>query len=207
MTIRSSLHEIGRVKQVQVQRSSLKVGERPHAYYDPTPLLVVAYLLVTPHGAIGVTIEGEQVMDVHHGHHPDSRNHEGLNDLSVGFTSHYAAMRARFGAQIFDGCAGENILVETERPYILGDLQDGLAIQSSTTGEIVYLGGLKVAAPCVEFSQYAANYGMPLPAQELKETLQLLNDGQRGFYAKLAAHQTGGSIQVNDRVFVTNNAG
>src|SRR5437763_11509151 len=41
MTIRSSLHEIGRVKQVQVQRSSLKVGERPHAYYDPTPLFVV----------------------------------------------------------------------------------------------------------------------------------------------------------------------
>ena len=208
MTIGNSMHEIGRVKQVQVQRSSLKVGERPHAYYDPMPLLAVAYLLVTPHGAIGVTLEGERVMDVHHAHHLDSRNHEGLNDLSVGFTSHYAAMRARFGAQIFDGCAGENILVETERPYILGDLQDGLAIQSSTTGEIVYLGGLKVAAPCVEFSQYAANYGMPLPAQELKETLQFLDHGQRGFYAKLSDHQTRGSIQANDHVFVvTNNAG
>ncbi len=208
MTIRSVLHEIGRVKQVQVQRSALKVGERPHAYYDPAPLLAVAYLLVTPHGAIGVTTEGEQVMDVHHAHHPDSRNHEGLNDLSVGFTSHYVAMRARFGEQIFDGCAGENILVETERPYIPGDLQDGLAIQNSATGEIVYLGGLKVAVPCVEFSQYAANFGMPLPAQALKETLQFLDHGQRGFYAKLAAHQTGGSIQANDRVFVvTNNAG
>ncbi len=178
MTIRSVLHEIGRVKQVQVQRSALKVGKRPHAYYDPTPLLAVAYLLVTPHGAIGVTTEGEQVMDVHHAHRPDSRNHEGLNDLSVGFTSHY------------------------------GDLQDGLAIQNSATGEIVYLGGLKVAVPCVEFSQYAANFGMPLPAQALKETLQFLDHGQRGFYAKLAAHQTGGSIQANDRVFVvTNNAG
>ena len=208
MTIGSNLYEIGRVKQVQVQRSSLKVGERPYAYYDPMPLLAVAYLLVTPHGAIGVTTEGEQVMDVHHAHRPDSRNHEGLNDLSVGFTSHYTAMRARFGEQIFDGCAGENILVETERPYILGALQDGLAIESSETGEIVYLGGLKVAAPCVEFSQYAANYGMPLPAQALKETLQFLNDGQRGFYAKLAAHQTRGSIQANDHVFVvTNNAG
>lgn len=205
MTIQNILYEIGRVKQVQVQRFSLKVGERPRAYYDPTPLLVVAHILVTPHGAIGVTSEGEQVIDVHHLHHPASRNHEGLNDLSVGFTSHYAAMRARFGHQIFEGCAGENILVETERPYTLGDLHNGLAIQNYVTGEIFYLGGLKVAAPCVEFSRYAANFGMPLPAQALKETLQFLDHGLRGFYAKLAAHQTEGRIQANDRVFVVTN--
>jgi hypothetical protein len=196
------LHEIGRIKQVQVQRSSLKMGESPHRYYDPTPLLVVARLLLTPHGAIGLTVDGEEVMDIHHVHHPQTKNAKGKSDLSIGFTSHYAAMRARFGDWFQEGCAGENILVDTEQPYTLTDLEHGLAIESQETGEILFLGSLKVAAPCVEFSQYAANFGMPLPPQALKETLQFLNDGQRGFYAKLSAPQIPGYISTNDRVFV-----
>jgi hypothetical protein len=59
------LHEIGKIKQVQVQRSSLKRGEPPHRSYDPVPLLVVARLVLTPHGAIGVAASGEEVMDIH----------------------------------------------------------------------------------------------------------------------------------------------
>lgn len=196
------LHEIGRVKQVQAQRASLKMGEPPHRYYDPAPLLIVAQLLVTPHGAIGVTIDGEEIVDIHHVHHPQTKNPKGKSDLSIGFTSHYTVMRARFGAWFRDGCAGENILVEVEQPYTLPDLKDGLAIESQQTGEMLLLGSIIVATPCVEFSQYAANFGMPLPPQVLKETLQFLNDGQRGFYAKLTAPQTQSYIEVNDRVFV-----
>jgi hypothetical protein len=199
------LHEIGRVKQVQVQRSSLKVGEPSHVYYDPSPLLVVARLQVTPHGAIGVTAAGEEVMDIHHVHHPHTKNARGKRDLSIGFTSHYAAMRDRFGEWFRQGCAGENILVETQRPYTLADLREGLAIESQHTGEILYLGSLKVAAPCVEFSQYAANFGMTMPPQELKETLQFLNDGQRGFYVKLAATHMQGGIEAGDRVYSVSN--
>jgi hypothetical protein len=196
------LQEIGRVKQVQVQRSSLKVGEHPRRYYDPTPLLVVARLLVTRHGAIGVSDDGQEVLDIHHVHHPHTKNAKGKHDLSIGFTSHYVAMRARFGAWLHEGCAGENILVEVARPFTLAELKDGVAIQSYRTGETLYLGSFKVATPCVEFSQYAANFGMPLPPPALKGALQFLNDGQRGFYAKLAAPHRQGSIEANDRVFV-----
>ncbi len=195
-------HEIGRVKQVQVQPSSLKVGEQPHVYYDPTPLLVVIRLMVTPHGAIGLSADGEEVMDIHHMHHPQTKNAKGKSDLSIGFTSHYAEMRARFGEWFREGCAGENILVEARQTFMLADLKDRLAIQNRGTGAMLYLGSLKVAAPCVEFSQYAANFGMPLPPQALKETLQFLNDGQRGFYAKLAASQAQGFIEADDRVYV-----
>lgn len=196
------LHEIGKIKRVQVQCSSLKRGEPPHRYYDPAPLLVVARLVLTPHGAIGVIASGEEVMDIHHVHHPQTKNAKGKSDLSIGFTSHYAAMRKRFGEWIQEGCAGENILVEVKQPYTLTDLAHGLAIERHETGEMLFLGSLKVAAPCLEFSQYAANFGRPLPPQTLKETLQFLNDGQRGFYAKLSAPQSQGSIKANDRVFV-----
>lgn len=204
------LQEIGRIKQVQIQRSSLKVKE-PHPFYDstsslvvydPTPLLVVSRLVVTPKGAIGITTGDEEIMDIHHAHHPHTKNSRGKNDLSIGFTGHYAAMRARFGDWFLEGCAGENILVEAERSFLFDDLKHGLAIQSHKTGQVLFLASLRVAAPCVQFSQYAANFGMPLPPQRLKETLQFLNDGRRGFYAKLAASQEQGSIEANDRVFV-----
>jgi hypothetical protein len=197
-----NMREIGRVKLVQVQPTPLKIRERPNAYYDPSPLLVVDTLLVGPCGAIGVTAEGEHITDIHHAQHQASRNSHGKNDLSVGFTSHYAAMRARFGQHLIDGCAGENILVDTERPFTLTDLEKGLAIQNPDTGQIVYLAQLKVAAPCVEFSLYAANFGMPLPAHELQEALQFLHKGRRGFYARLAEHQNSGSVRTNDRVFI-----
>ena len=196
------MREIGRVKLVQIQPTPLKIGGRPNTYYDPSPLLVVDTLLVSPHGAIGVTAGGERITDIHHAQHQATRNSYGKNDLSVGFTSHYAAMRARFGHHITDGCAGENILVETDRPFTLTDLEKGMAIQNRDTGQIVYLAQLKVAAPCVEFSLYAANFGMPLPAHELQEALQFLHRGRRGFYARLAEHQNSGSVRANDRVFI-----
>src|SRR5216683_2368218 len=194
--------EIGRIKAIQGQRSGLKVGRRLQTYYDPSPLLVVDSLLLSAKGCVGVAADGSQVMDIHHVDHPMSRNSQGVNGVAVGFTSHYAAMRTRFGQHMIDGCAGENILVDTERPFTLTDLEKGLAIQNPDTGQIVYLAQLKVAAPCVEFSLYAANFGMPLPAHELQEALQFLHKGRRGFYARLAEHQNSGSVRTNDRVFI-----
>src|SRR5260370_16437722 len=155
-----NMREIGRSKQVQVQPPHLKFGGRPNTYYEPSPLLFVDALLVNPYGAIGVTAEGEHITDIHHAQHQASRYSHGKNDLSVGFTSHYAAMRARFGQHLIDGCAAENILVGTERSFTLTDLQKGFAIQNPDTGQIVHLAQLKVAAPCVEFSLYAANFVM-----------------------------------------------
>ena len=45
------MREIGLIKLVQIQRSSLKQGQRPQRYYDPTPLLVVERLLLAAPGS------------------------------------------------------------------------------------------------------------------------------------------------------------
>ncbi len=139
------MHEIGQITLLQVQRSSLKVGRHLHKYYDPSPLLIVDRLLISAKGALGVTADGSQVIDLHHVDHPASHNQSGVNGLSVGFTSHYAAMRSRFGQHMVDGCAGENVLVAVERELRLADLRNGLAIQTQDTGQVVYLTSLMVA--------------------------------------------------------------
>ena len=195
------MHDIGRIKLVQVQRSSLKAGERPYRYYDPTPLLVVDGLLLSPGGAVGLAAGGERVIDVHNADHPASKNHSGVNGISIGFTSHYLAMRERFGPHLTDGCAGENILVETDRAFALSDLGERLAIETAN-GAIVCLASLLVAAPCVEFSQFAAGQGERLPAEALKATLQFLDEGMRGFYAGLAGDPADVVVRAGDRVLV-----
>ena len=197
-----AMHEIGRIKQVQIQRSSLKRGERLSRYYDPSPLLVVESLELTPDGVFGITINGKQVMDVHHADHPTSRNHDGINGVSLGFTSHYKAMRSQFGERLVDGCAGENILIETDAIMTLNDLGNRIAIQSKEIRGFIHLINLEVAAPCVEFSQFAANHGKPLVAEPLKATLQFLNDGMRGFYATVIDQETLMLVKAGDRVFV-----
>ena len=196
------MHEIGRIKLLQVQQSGLKVKQQPYGYYDPTPLLTVKSLLLYPDGVIGVTPDGRRVIDVHHVEHPASRNHSGVNGVSVGFTSHYEAMRSKFGDHLVDGCAGENILVEADDIITLADLGKRLAIQTQKTDGLIYLTCLKVAAPCVEFSLFAASHGMALPAPQLKETLQFLDGGKRGFYATVAGQSDEMLVQAGDRVLV-----
>jgi hypothetical protein len=195
------MREIGQISLIQVQRSALVVEDRAKSYYDPTPLVVVEYLLLSPQGAIGVAADGRQVMDIHHEYHPNSHNHKGINGVSIGFTSHYRAMRSKLGEHLVDGIAGENIVVESATPHSLADLGERLAIQIQQTGRYIYLSGLQVATPCVEFSLFAANHGMPLPAAQLKETLQFLDGGTRGFYARMEDLQDTVTLQVGDKVF------
>ncbi len=54
------MREIGLIKLVQVQRSSLKQGQRPQRYYDPAPLLL------SPPGVCAVSADGESIIDIHH---------------------------------------------------------------------------------------------------------------------------------------------
>lgn len=196
-----TMREIGRVKLVQIQRSSLKAGERLNRYYDPAPLLVVARLLVDPEGVAGLTEAGERIIDVHHARHPASKNQQGLNGISASFTSHYQTMRERFGPHLTDGIAGENILVEADRSFTLANLGAALAIQDQDEGSLIYLDALMVAAPCVEFSRFAAEQDEPLPAEVLKATLQFLDGGRRGFYARLAGTHDQAIVRAGDRVF------
>jgi len=151
---------------------------------------------------IGITTNVSQVMDIHHENLPSSHIYIGINGCSLGFTSHYQAMRSKLGEHLVDGIAGENIVVESNTSHSLSDLGEWLAIQNQQTGQFVYLAGLKVAAPCVAFSLFAANHGKPLSAAKLKETLQFLNGGTRGFYARMEELPTAAKVQAGDRVFV-----
>ncbi len=196
--------EIGHIKLVQVQRTSLKFGERPNRYYDPAPLLVVEQLRVSADGVVGVAANGDTILDVHHTKHPGSKNIGGANGVSVGFTGHYQNMRAKFGGHLVDGCAGENIIVEASHPFTLDELGDHLTIQTPATGQIVHLARLLVAAPCIEFSHFANRESAPLSAGQLKATLQFLDDGARGFYATLEG-QPQAAIQAGDKVFRVDN--
>jgi hypothetical protein len=194
------LHQIGSIKQVQIQRSGLKVGKKPGRYYDPTPLLPVSRLLLTNDGVIGITDENTHILDAHHADHAYSRHKKGVYRISIGFTSHYKAMRDKFGERLLDGIAGENILVETEQPQELSDLEKGIAIQLAATGQFVHLTDVQVAAPCLEFSHFAAALDEPLSNEQIKETLQFLHNGCRGFYVALDNDEPV-EIQAGDAVF------
>lgn len=190
--------EIGLVKHLQIQRSSLKIGQKPLRYYDPAPLLAVPGLRLTPSGAAG-SDGTHELLDVHNRRHADTRN-QGPNSLSFGFTSHYTAMRDRFGPHLADGVAGENILIASDRTFTLADLGTALVI-CGPDGRVTRLVDLIVAAPCAEFSQFACFSDMPLTPGELRTALQFLNDGVRGFYARLADGPDA-EVRPGDRVFV-----
>jgi hypothetical protein len=195
------MREIGLIKHVQLQRSSLKQGQRPQRYYDPAPLLVVERLLLAPGGVSAVSAASEPIIDVHHADHPETKNRLGTNGISIGFTSHYGAMRDRYGAHLTDGCAGENILVESDHVWSLDQLGTALMIECAD-GQMVALAGLMTAAPCVEFSRFAHLSAEPLTSDQLRTTLQFLDDGIRGFYARLTDGQPDADIRAGDRVFV-----
>jgi hypothetical protein len=190
---------IGSIKQMQIQRASLKAGAKPYRYYDPAPLLAVDQALLTSGGVIGIADTGEQIVDVHHSDHPASKSRQCSNGISLGFTGHYQDMRERFGTHLADGSAGENILVESDRVWTLAELGSQLAIETAA-GALVRLSDLLVAAPCVEFSQFAAGQAERLPAEALKETLQFLDDGMRGFYARLQQGAEDALVRVGDRL-------
>jgi hypothetical protein len=195
------MREIGLIKHVQLQRSSLKQGQRPQRYYDPAPLLVVERLLLAPGGVSAVSADGEPIIDVHHAAHPESKNRSGTNGISIGLTSHYRAMRDRYGAHLTDGCAGENILVESDHVWSIDELGAALVIHCAD-GQMVALASLTTAAPCVEFSRFAHLSAEPLTSDQLRTTLQFLDGGMRGFYARLANGQPDAEIRAGDRVFV-----
>jgi hypothetical protein len=171
--------ELGRVVRLQVQTASLKRGERPSRVFDPSPLLEVARLRLTPRGAAGETADGKTTFDVHHADHHATKHAPG-REVSFGFTSHYARMRRRYGERMAIGCAGENVLVEAGRVFRLEDFAGGLAFRSASTGDLLRLDSLTVAEPCVEFSRFSLGDAKASP-QDLKPVLQFLDAGTRGY--------------------------
>ena len=171
--------EIGKVIFVQVQRVPLKQGPRSERYYDPSGLVRVPGLDLSPNGVVGLAADGERILDAHHRDHPESR-FMGLNGISVGFTPHYERMRNDFGDHLTDGIAGENVIVESEKAFSVDDLQ-GLLVFENPDGSECRMRLYKAMAPCDEFSHFAKQAKERLPASTLKATLQALEDGRRGF--------------------------
>ncbi|RME87934.1 MAG: MOSC domain-containing protein [Anaerolineae bacterium] len=195
------MRELGRVKLVQLQPNGLII-ETPHGYfYDASRRMVVDRLTITSRGVEAVTPQGERVLDIHHLDHPD-KAYDDDDLVCIGFTSHYQAMRARFGEHMVDGIAGENIIIECEREVWTEDLESGIAIENAQTGELAYLDFVCFAAPCEEFSHFAAqSQDKRLPAAELKTILQFLNNGRRGFLLLLRPGQEPATVQPGDTVY------
>lgn len=190
---------IGVVARLQVQQASLKVRAARRSYYDPAALLSVPALTVEAGGVTAATGADERVIDVHHRQHPASKNRGGTNGISIGFSAHYAAMRARFGDHLVDGIAGENILVRTDRLFAEDELRAGIAVELRD-GSYLRLDGITIAEPCVEFSRYAVRYALDRPSDDtVSATLSTLRNGLRGYYAIYAGEPA--VIQVGSRVF------
>lgn len=187
------MRELGSIIRLQIQRSSLKTGEKPNRIYDPAPLLAVGQLAVSPDGVLGK--DGGWLVDVHHRAHPSTKNEDGLHGVSVGFTSHYALMRDRFGKRIAVGCAGENVIADAAGRITLEMVEQGIAVVGADGGERVRLRVLQVAHPCRPFTGWAA--GGKVEAEVLKAHLQFLDDGTRGYYC--VAEGTG-VVSVGDRL-------
>ncbi|MGH2591954.1 MAG: hypothetical protein ACRDGG_00390, partial [Anaerolineae bacterium] len=114
-----------------------------------------------------------------------------------------AGMRERFGDHLTDGCAGENILIKTGESLWLSDLRRGVVIRCRAAGADLWLGDILVAQPCVEFSRYALR--MPQAKNSsaaLKQALQFLEHGTRGFYATPSNHGEPLVISIGDRVYL-----
>lgn len=188
---------IGEIEQLQVQKGSLKQGQRPNRYYDPAPLQIVSALRLTPAGAIGL-LNGQEIVDVHNTAHSQSRN-MGDNSLSLNFTAHYQHMAQRFGPHLQWGRAGENILVNSQQIWSPADFKQGLYILTQDGQEIAF-DAVRAAAPCVEFSHYALAWDRPVPAGTLQETLQFLGNGTRGFYGQ--CEEKGGVIRPGDKLYI-----
>lgn len=189
---------LGPIVRLQIQKSPLKVGEKPNRRYVPDPITAVDCLIATRAGVVGVA-NGTEVLDVHHRDHPALKNDDGRHGVSIGFTAHYAEMRGRFGDHLTIGCAGENLLVETNRRYSLDDLGRGLVLLDRQRCEKARLTDVEVAHPCRPFTGFAHRHETVAP-EVLKESLAFLDGGTRGFYCTLLAEKEPVVIEPGDLV-------
>lgn len=196
-----TLRELGKVKLVQVQPSGLIIETPSGYFYDVSRRVEVEKLIITSLGIEATTSDGEHVLDIHHMNHPDKKYDD--DDLvSIGFTSHYEAMRERFGEHMVYGAGGENIIIEYGQEVWMDDLGKQIAIENSETGQKTILDVLSFAAPCDEFSHFVTqSQHERLPTSKLKETLQFQNNGRRGFLLVLGEGQESGTVQAGDKVF------
>ena len=197
-----TLRELGRVKLTQVQPVGLIIETSSGSTYDASRRVEVDRLFITSQGIEATTPDGERVLDIHHMAHPQTR-YLGDDDISIGFTSHYGAMRSRFGEHLVDGIAGENIIVECEDEIWLEDLGQQIAIVNPETRRETLLDVKSFSSPCEEFCHFAAQFQHErLPSDKLKATLQFMGNGRRGFLFVLSDGQGSAEVLQGDSVVV-----
>ncbi len=179
---------IGPIVQLQIQRGSLKVGEKGAKQYLTDPIMAVERLRLTRDGVAGLE-NGREILDAHHRTHPLRKNEDGGHGVSVGFTSHYRAMQQRFGAHLAVGSAGENIIVEAQRRLEPAEVAAGFVILDASGREKGRLVDVAVAHPCKPFTGFAHRSEAVAP-EVFKASLQFLDGGMRGFYCTWAAENT-----------------
>ena len=180
---------LGTVKLVQLQPKGLIIEKDGGYIYDESRRVEVDQLLVNSKGIEANTPDGNHVLDIHHLDHPD-KEYDDDDLVCIGFTSHYDKMRERFGEHMVYGSAGENIIIENPKEISLADLGSQIAIENQETGQLMVLGEGQIAEPCDEFSHFVTqSQDERLPADKLKETLQFLRKGRRGFLFVLANEQ------------------
>ena len=83
------------------------------------------------------------------------------------------------------------------------DLGQQIGIESAESGQIAVLDMVSFAAPCQEFSHFAAqSQHEKLLADKLKSILKFLGNGRRGFLLLLNDTHDEVFVQPGDRVFV-----
>ncbi len=169
---------IGAVVRLQVQRDRLKPGPAGARIYDPAPLWEVEALELGPRGVWGLTGDA-RVLDVHHADHPQTRNVALLNGVSVMTTGRYADLRARFGAHLVDGIAGESVLVDADVLELPGP------VVLETDGGLHELVAVPIP-PCVEFSRWVLGRDVTDTGPEVLAALAALGEGARGYYLRPA---------------------
>ncbi len=193
------MRTIGIVQGVQVQRGHMKTGEGQQRVYHPAPLLHVDRLLLTEDGILGITEDETVLVDVHHIAHPKSR-FRGDNKISFGFLQEYDKLRQRFGEHMRDGVGGENILIEAVDPLPRLTPYQRYFIRHQADGNLIELTNVIPAPPCREFSIFCAQ--REINGTALKDTLQFLSDGTRGYYAELVKTDCQCFVQAGDELLL-----
>ena len=183
--------KIGEIALLQIHRDLLVPGD----HFDPAPLAQVEALSIDQSGALGWTGDAWAV-DVHHRSWP---GRGGRRPISVGFTSHYRKMAARFGA-IPLGTAGENVIVDCDEVVTLKDLGAGIVVAGRAGAEVV-LTSPQVARPCRQFTSYLLGLPAVADREEIAEELAFLDAGTRGFVFQVDEIDSPAVIKSGDAVY------
>jgi hypothetical protein len=191
---------LGPIVRLQVQISSLKNGEGNQRRFDLDGLRSVSSVEIDDGGVWGIANDGSRLADVHHRDHPQSKIRGTLNGISVGFTSHYDAMRERFGDHMTNGVAAESILIDHGQIISESDLANGIYVQDRA-GQLLHLVEFAIAEPCAPFSRWSLRYPEDKrPDRTVTETLRFLNNGMRGYYCRYIGETR--RVSVGDQAFL-----